>query len=103
MHRLFVRPGHGGLSLDISAFAHRIIERDDQIWVRVHILRPKGNLMAARRLYHSGNSWVITLSASELNHMGISPGGYIRVEIAPRRRLRLSKHPDKIQLPSRPN
>jgi len=59
--------------------------------------------MAVRRLYHAGNSWVITLSADQLIHMGIQPGGYIRVEIAPRKRLRLSKAPDKIQLPQRPN
>lgn len=57
--------------------------------------------MAVRRLYRSGNSWVVTLSADQLNHMGINPGGYIRIEIAPRKRLRLSKQPDKIQLPHR--
>jgi antitoxin component of MazEF toxin-antitoxin module len=87
------------MQIDITCFAHRLIEKPDQTWLRIHIIQPKGNIMAVRRLYRSGNSWVITLSADQLNHMGIQPGGYIRVEIAARKRLRLQKAPEKIQLP----
>lgn len=96
MRRDYIRPDFRGITVDVSFCSHRFLETEFQSYVRTHIIRPKGNLMSIRRLYRNGNSWVLTLSADLLNHMEVLPGNYIRVETAPRKRLRLSKAPPKI-------
>jgi antitoxin component of MazEF toxin-antitoxin module len=51
------------------------------------------------RVYKNGNSYVMTLSAWQLNHIGVLPGQYVQVESKPSKRLVVTKAPKRIQAP----
>ncbi len=54
-----------------------------------------------RRVWKQGNSYVLTLDAHMMNHMGVLPGDFIAPILRAGKKITLQKAPTKLPLPSR--
>jgi len=97
MVRYLKRRLYSGINLDLRFAAHCVSIRNDRPEIILMLQTPKGTHMQNRRVYKNGNSFVMTLAAYQLNHIGVMPGQYVRVETRPKKRLLLSKAPPRIQ------
>jgi len=95
----YLRVFHWGVTCDIPFAAPAIRSCLATDYIGVQLTTTKGPRMQLRRIYKNGHSFVITLSAHQLNHIGVLPGQYVRVEISKSKhpRLILSKALPKIQ------
>jgi len=97
MYRYYQRKLIYGIECDVT-FAHpALLQRKGLPYLKLELITTKGILMQNHRVYKNGNSWVMTLSAHQLNHIKVMPGQYVRVEMKRGHFLRLSKATPKIQ------
>jgi hypothetical protein len=102
MIKHFLRHSAAGITCAISFARRSLVGQPEWPSARIVLRTKKGDHLQNHRVYKNGNSYVMTLSTWQLNHIGVLPGQYVQVESKRSKRLVVTKAPRRIQPPIPP-